>query len=346
MQSDVLKKIIKDIKIAKEEYSEEKIVFGKRGYNSFVINKNNFEEVYWSDERKRIAFVDGGNCEIIGSTNFSVQLIRVYCCVFESNKKIDEIKNEFFVLADSFVENEDVFYKINVYPLKGDFVIDNFSINSMDSNISEGGKRAKIAKTGEIARRIAEIRAAEMVVGLGRCDAVVMDGTLGCDLGENKYLDKLYEKGLIKDTAICALAKTTNLFTDKGNNALSSVARLGEDGVWSCNNFVDIENAEHKADMSIVKLNDRSKHCFRFEIFKKQKEHKKSVLGCLLDNCRDISFPGYPYGLILADKFARVSNKEKEYLQNILLLQDKEQIKQIIEETRTNDSHRILDSIN
>ena len=89
-----------------------------------------------------------------------------------------------------------------------------------------------------------------------------------------------------------------------------------------------------------------SKHCFRFEIFKKQKDDKMKVLGCLIDNCRDISFPGYPYGLILADRFARVSNKEKEYLQNILLSQDKEQIKGIIDGTRTNDAHSILDSIN
>ena len=40
----------------------------------------------------------------------------------------------------------------------------------------------------------------------------------------------------------------------------------------------------------------------------------EEVMAELKNNAKDLSFPGYPYGLILADKLARVSDKEAEYL--------------------------------
>ncbi|MBW2992227.1 DNA double-strand break repair nuclease NurA [Candidatus Woesearchaeota archaeon] len=345
MQSDVLKKIVEDIEISKEDKGEEKVVFGKKGYNSFVISKNNFSGIERKDG-KRIAFIDGGNAEIIGSTDFSVQLVRVCGCIFENNKKTDEIKSEFFILINSFADGEDVFYKTKTYSVKGSVLLDNFSVNSMDSKIIEGGNRAKVSKAGEIARRICEIKIAEKIIEENETDAVIFDGTLECNLGEKEFLDKVYENALIKDVAVCGLAKTTNLFTNKGKNALSYIYRLGENKIWSYDNLVEIDNDEYKADISIIRLNEKSRHCFRFEIFNKQKESKKDVLGCLLDNCREISFPGYPYGLILADRYARVSSKEKEYLKSLFLAKAGGKIDEFIQEISSNDAHSILDSIN
>lgn len=346
MKQDILKEIVEDIGFSSDISGGEKIIFGKNGYVPKPIDKNNFEPIEKANSTKRICFVDGGNSEIIGSADFSLQFIRVYCCIFKNNKKADEIKNEFFVLADSFAKDGDIFYKTKFYSVSGNFSLDGFSVNSMDEKIVEGGRRAGISKVGGIIRRIAELKLAENVVEAGKADIIVLDGTLESTFGENNHLDKLYENALIKNTVICAVAKTANLFTDKGKNALAYISRIGGSGMWGCNNIIDINNDDHKADISIIRLNSRSKYCFRFEIFKSQKWHDKEVLGCLADNCRDFSFSGYPYGLIVADRFARVSNKEKGYLKSLFMAKAGKNMAELAEEIAHNDAHSVLDSIN
>ena len=39
-------------------------------------------------ENKKISFVDGGNAELLGAANFSLQFIRIYSCTYEQNKRI------------------------------------------------------------------------------------------------------------------------------------------------------------------------------------------------------------------------------------------------------------------
>jgi len=347
MQSNILKMIAEDINITYKEEGDEKIIFGNKTHVPFLIDKKNFSTITEGEDR-RIAFIDGGQCEIIGGSDFSVQLIRTYCCVFFDGKKIDEKKNEFFILVNAAAEGEDIIYKTRTYTLKGKAPED-ISINSMDGKITEGGKRAKISKTGEIIRKICEIKTAEKMIEMDKADIIMFDGTLECDLGEEDEMEKMYEAALLKNKIVCAIAKTTNMFTDKGRNALACINRLSKEaglGVWQYNNIAEIEDESHKAEICIVKLNAKSRHCFRFEIFKKQKEEKDKALSSLVNNCRDISFPGYPYGMITADKFARVSNKEKEYLKQLILAKAGNKTDQLMLEMANNDAHELLDSIN
>ena len=67
-----------------------------------------------------------------------------------------------------------------------------------------------------------------------------------------------------------------------------------------------------------IKLNNKAEYVFRLDIFKEQKFDINEVLSVLVDNSNDLTFPGYPYGLLLSDRFARVSNEEKEYLRTLL----------------------------
>ena len=46
------------------------------------------------------------------------------------------------------------------------------------------------------------------------------------------------------------------------------------------------------------------------------------IVNQIANNAKDVVFPGYPYGLILADKFARISNNEKEQI-SLFLKNDK-----------------------
>ena len=63
-----------------------------------------------------------------------------------------------------------------------------------------------------------------------------------------------------------------------------------------------------------AKLHSKSKHVFRIEIYKKQSKKAGQVLSAFAETANDLTFPGYPYGFILVDRFARVSNNEAEYL--------------------------------
>ncbi len=69
------------------------------------------------------------------------------------------------------------------------------------------------------------------------------------------------------------------------------------------------------------------------------------VLGILAEASKDPVFIGYPYGLIEADKLARVSNEEAEFLKVRLISKAGKERSKIIGYMKTVDAHSILDNI-
>ncbi len=63
-------------------------VFGDKSYKRVKIDKNNFHSITDSSSDKKVAFIDGGNTEIIGAANLSLQFVRVYYTIY---KKIKEL---------------------------------------------------------------------------------------------------------------------------------------------------------------------------------------------------------------------------------------------------------------
>ena len=59
-------------------------------YSPIELTKNNFIHLNKSNSRS-VAFIDGGNAEILGASNFSLQLIRTYYSIYKE-KRI-QIKN-------------------------------------------------------------------------------------------------------------------------------------------------------------------------------------------------------------------------------------------------------------
>ncbi|MFH1401106.1 MAG: hypothetical protein ABIH41_06315, partial [Nanoarchaeota archaeon] len=89
-----------------------------------------------------------------------------------------------------------------------------------------------------------------------------------------------------------------------------------------------------------VKLHPRSIHVFRVEFRGVEVHH---ALGVLLKESADPVFLGYPYGLIEADRRARVSKEEVKYLRTRLL--NKIHGKDIEAALSTRDAHDILDTV-
>ena len=147
-------------------------------------------------------------------------------------------------------------------------------------------------------------------------DVLVRDGSLQTTVTkESKYANEAYETALQKKVYFTALSKTSVLFTETGQPLFSAIHTLSEnsfmkDHPWYYYPIVTITQPDHQAEMLAVKLHSKSEYVFRFEILKDQVNKNNfgdagMIVSSLAANSEDIEFPGYPFGLIDADRFAR-----------------------------------------
>ena len=316
----MLSQISSHIKQVLSNFSEEdSIIFNNIQYK---INKDNFIEIKKNPDNtnKLITFIDGGQAEILSTGNFCLSFIRVAAITFQNEKKIKQEIKEFFLFTKSVYKNNELYYESKIF---GENIINeqNLTISSNDSTIKIGSERAPITKITNMARRFSELALANS----SNSDYILLDGTLEKTfLNEEKYLDKLNEK---LNSKVSALAKSSSLFTTSGNSPVILLDKIGPNESWTY---------EINQKTSFVKLNNKANHVFRFE-------GNKEILANLINNSNDALFLGYPYGLILADKLARVSNQEKKSLIMQILL--KSENKEIADYLHSSNAHDILDRI-
>ena len=292
-------------------------------FNNKVIPiiQENFKEINTAesgDLNKTIAFVDGGQAEILSGGNLCLSFIRVFAQVMRREERVKQLKYEFYVLVMSSYKKGDIWYEGKIFPVLGESLVDeeDLMICSRDSSIRQGNERAPISVVANMARRFAELKLAS----LDSADHVLLDGTLTRTyINEENYLRLLGGN-------VGALAKSCTLFTTGGNNPMVLLRKLSP--FQSCWSYL-IENNSY-----FVRLNDDAKQVFRFE-------GNEEMFSLLLSNCSDALFLGYPYGLILADKLARVSNTEKNGLMTSILL--REENREFADYLNTINAHDILD---
>jgi len=240
-------------------------------------------ESFMGLERKEsfgnVLFIDGGNAELCRSSDFAVHFVRLCGVSFGKKKTID--RREGFVLADVNGSCIDIrFFGLDMH--------DRLSFCAEDFQ--------DVGCAALTARKIAEIEFARKL--LKHADLIVLDGSLR---SKNRY-EQAYLNALIVDAqnlgkVVCGLSKTTS-DAEKGKIIQGLIKR---DGCWiyRCN------------DVFFVKLNKKSRYVFQLDV---EKEHAKMVAEELVNLSNDASFLGYPYGLIIAHRFAKVEESEKDYL--------------------------------
>ncbi|MBR9683178.1 hypothetical protein GOV03_01425 [Candidatus Woesearchaeota archaeon] len=309
----MFQKISQAIKETLNTFSaEDQILFNNK---TISIDKTNFQPLS-QKENKTIAFVDGGQAEIISTGNFCLSFIRIFAQTFQNNKKISSHKNEFYLFTKAKWVNDDLHYESQMFPLNEKLINEeDLFISSNHPTIKNGTERASISKVSNMARRFAELSLASKL----QVDFIILDGTLTPTFqNEDQFLQKLP-----KNTS--AIAKSSQLFTVSGNSPSVLLNKLGPIGCWSY---------QLNAQTHFIKLHQQAKHVFRFE-------GSTEVLPYLIPNSQDPLFLGYPYGLIFADQFARITNQEKSSLKTKFLLQ----IPEIKDYLSTTNAHDILDSI-
>jgi len=340
MIGDVVRKLIEDLNMTVDEEDLGQPFLSSHNYRAFPFDKDFFKPISVVSSNRKLAFVDGGNNEIVGAPNFSIQLNRVYFNVFQGRQRISDTNIlqciEFFSATFSTFRDDQIFFDTSTFP-----VLDIFkdrlprpadlSFNSTDRRLMIGNSRADIARVASIARRFAEWEYAKHVVEneLDEGDIVIMDGTLRTAFAnESKYARAAYEVAKNRGVIYSGLSKTSRLFTTAGLSLLGAIRKMAIDvgigPVWYYYPIAESLSPEHEAAIFIVKLHEQSKRTFRYEIHAEQAEELKQseineVLSQLSINSCDVSFPGYPYGLIDADNNARVRYEEIQMYKMMLL---------------------------
>ncbi len=330
MSLEVIDEIILSLakKIGKNEIG--KPYFKTPPYQIFQITKNDFKSINEVDSKRKIAFIDGGNREIIGSPDFSIQINRIYFNAFQNNEKMIDIsfpsKIEFFSVTYAQTQNEDIFYHTRLYPLTQNLEIElpdenDLNFNSADRTMSFGGQIADISRVAIMSRVFTEWNCAKFITEkiLELDDIIVMDGNLRTwYTNENKYANNLFEIAKEKGVLITGLSKTSRLMTTNSQSLLGNLERYSRSNLSDKEWYIpiaQISRDDHNAIIFIMKLNRNSNHVFRFEImhdqYMKLRENEiNEIFSQISKNSRDLTFPGYPYGLIDADHYARISEEE------------------------------------
>ncbi|MGC9014338.1 MAG: DNA double-strand break repair nuclease NurA [Thermoproteota archaeon] len=364
MSVEVAKKVIENLDEKIEEGDLGIPFFGDPRYIVYPLTKDRFMPIPDKENDRKIAFVDGGNQEILGAPNFSVQINRVYYNVFKGQDRILDCslpnKIEFFSVSHSSFRNNDIYYDTKFFPIKEEFsklLPDerDLSFSSADRTVTVGTMRADISRVASIARRFAEWAYAYHVVKneLNEGDVIVLDGSLQTAFkNESNYSAKLYEAANQKGVIVTGLSKTSHLFTTTGLSLLGAVRKLADTHEiherWYYK-VAEATSSDHNAVIFVTKLNQKAEYVFRYEVYRKQflemnKGEIDEIFAQLAKNSQDVSFPGYPYGLIDADRFARVREHEVENFQVLLLSEISKRGKweKFAQHIRASDAHALL----
>jgi hypothetical protein len=233
-------------------------------------------------------------------------------------------------------------------------------VDSRDEQLAPGRFRLDISVVGAAARRFAEWLALSELVSeeLEPGDIAVRDGTLQTavrheELAATRAFAAAQERGVV----LAALAKTSQLLTTSGVSLLAAVEELSRQspsggGRWFYHPLVMNDHPEHRAEIFACRLHPQARHVFRLEILREQARRMSTsdvgeLVAAIAANSGDLSFPGYPFGLVDADEQARVRHGESEALRAVFAsaLAEKGLWKAVQGHVSATDAHDILDEI-
>lgn len=329
--------ILQDIKTTSLRRLQHATVFLQplsAAYIPVDFSDKHFCEIKEQHTNRVIVFVDGGNTEILKTPDFSLLFLRFAAVRLQGRQRIFQRIREGYLLVRTQIMDGKQYFLTQCY---GDIAGSDSLALAYDDPLLQG--KNDIAQIGNIFRALHEIHFAKEI--LQEHAVLVFDRAL---LPENSYEEaafaSLYAHATEKRGIIVGLNKTTSLLCNTGESVVSVLSHFQKDGSWLYYPVFSSSDAKHKAILSFVKLHPQSRHIFRFEVHDEQKDDIKNIASWLAVLSCDSVFLGYPYGLIVADQLARVSNREKETLRMLFFSFAGENFA-----TTALDAHEILDRI-
>lgn len=292
-------------------------------------------------EGEKIAFVDGGNASIIRNPTAEMQRIRTAAVTTEKNKLTTAAQKEGYLLARLEPDSSG---KIQCRAKLTESTLE-ISGNELSSIGLEspwnGESTAALTKFCEAARRVAEINAAMNAARRQRGGFIVLDGTLEAfNAAEMRAMNEMMAAAADNKVIIGAVAKTCSLLTN-GGEALTSAADAISEGKKGYVVVAEGVTERHKAAVAVARLNSSSSYLFRIEAA--TAEDLKKLLPELKSQSNDIAFPGYPYGMLMADRFARISNADAELTKTKMRATATAEVKALLKREKALNAHSILD---
>jgi len=285
-------------------------------YEPVELSTDNFSDLEADVSGRTICCVDGGNNKIFESPTDSVHLIRIYFNLFKGEKRVENIQPTTALLI-SRSAGEKVEAELKPITTSIPFSRSKFSLHKDEL------EEKRPVSAGHTIRKYLEWEALQFAVEefLEKGDIVVRDGVLQTTVeSERKFADKAYKTVEDNGTALVGIAKTSSLLTTNDYPLIASVqaiARGTDKKAWYYHPIARNKHPDHMGDMYIVKYHPSSRYAFRTEFYRKVDVNEEEVLKELAFQAKDPVFLGYPYGLVDADKKARVTDEEVDYLKSM-----------------------------
>ena len=316
--------------------------FVSAGQKRHTVRTADFAEIPDTDRPRRIAFVDGGNATLADAPSFIIGMNRVYYSVFRGDRRQRPARQpriEFFSCMTAGAQRasqhagavEKGAYSARLFARnaadRGRLPPDDHLVIQPDDAKGRGASRDSLLS---IPRRMAEWAVAGSVIDseLRAGDMLVMDGTLQSrSLRETEFVAPICRRAVEKGVVLCGLAKTSTLVDADNLPLIGRATELaGAAGLGGRRWFVgvcDQATANDKGYTYVAKFHEKSRYVFRFGVLSEQHRgmsggEVESILASIAANSRDISMPGYPYGAIDADRFAKVRVREASMHRNML----------------------------
>lgn len=298
----MFKQILEDIQTISLKRMESPTVFlspFSKAYIPVPLREENFTQIAVKNTAETLTFIDGGNAEILKTPDYSLQFLRFAAVGFKNNKRVFQKIKEGHIVVSAQEQIVTQQYGFDI----------SFPQLALDSPLLKTSEtRTKLNTVANIFRSLYEIEFAKQMQGI-----IILDRSLiPANYLEEKALQELYEA----NKNIIGVNKTTALLCNTGESIISALEDFEKKGSWC---YYPLFSTHEHALLAFVKLHALSKHVFRLEVH--EKNDIKESASILASISHDGAFIGYPYGLIVADHLARVSNKEKETLQTVFFNQ-------------------------
>jgi len=367
MDKDTVKKVMSEINHSNSSKAFSAML-NPKNYSLYEITKESIKKIISAGkdyEEIEILFVDGGNAEIFTTPRVSLQAVRLYGCIFKGNKRMKGEKYEFYALSvikeNQRKENQSKLdFSVTLYPAGKDKKIpfeipfENnaaMSFSADDKGMSVNGNPSP-SRAIDAVRRLFETKLAKsMAESLKQNSIVVLDGTLEANhFDEERAIESLYAACSKNNISICGLSKTSKILTKDAYSIPEKVSSLlemhgTEAGRIGYVKIADSSSSEHQASIYFAKMHEKSSYVFRIDAWNNNHMPAGNIISCLSANSGDLSFPGYPYGLIHADRFARISNNEKQYFKTLFMSRAGKEWNGIMKQVSLISAHSVLDSM-
>ncbi len=295
--------------------------------------------------RGTVIFVDGGQATLLESPTFLLQFVRVAAVTYQGQKRVCIERKEAYTLTTLAEKEGQRMFVTSVFPAEEEMDEEGIRLRGIeipdiaqdDPTLKSGMHAVTPQQVGLVVRKLLELDLMDQVCKRsGAGTLVVRDGDLvpraSCELGGLQTIYNHVGRGIL----VVGLSKTTHAFTTTGSAATSALLRLGPSEPWYYPH-----HAQGLVDVGFVKLHEKSAYAFRLDTVK----DAGVICGILSLHASDPVFRGYPYGLVQADEFGRVSHKEQEGLLLTFMHAAQEKYPLLVREMRSLDAHSILDRI-